>query len=423
MNPRFVSPLLFLCSLLAAPAAIVRGPYLQSATPTSIVVRWRTDAPTASAVHYGPAGGAPDRVAEGEGPTTEHVVTLNDLTPDADCRYAIDGAGEHTFHTPPPAGPARPFRLWVLGDPGTGDDRARSVRDAYLDFTRDHRADLCLLLGDNAYPDGTDANYQRGFFDTYPDILASLPLWPSLGNHDTHSAKSGSQSGPYFEIFTVPTRGEAGGVPSGTEAYYSFNYANVHFISLDTSDSNRAPDGPMLKWLKADMAATKQLWIVAFFHHPPYTKGNHDSDDPRNHDLFEVRNQILPMLEAGGVDLILAGHSHVYERSGFVDGYYGTSADFDAARDLKQTGTGRPEEGGAYVKPLARTPHAGEVVVVAGSSGKVPPPKGATLDHPVMVCAYRELGSLVIDVDGPLIDVRFLTGGGTLHDHFQLRKE
>ena len=67
-----------------------------------------------------------------------------------------------------------------------------------------------------------------------------------------------TQSGVYYDIFTLPTRGQAGGLASGTEAYYSFNYANIHFICLDSHDSDRSTDGAMMQWLKADLAATRR---------------------------------------------------------------------------------------------------------------------------------------------------------------------
>ena len=67
----------------------------------------------------------------------------------------------------------------------------------------------------------------------------------------------------------MPTNGEAGGEPSGTEAYYSFDYANAHFIVLDSMDSARTSGSAMLTWLQADLAGTTQEWVITLFHHPP----------------------------------------------------------------------------------------------------------------------------------------------------------
>src|SRR5690606_28655174 len=112
--------------------------------------------------------------------------------------------------------------------------------------------DMWLMLGDNAYNDGTDAQFQAAVFDMYPTFLRQSPLWSTLGNHEYHTA----QATPYFDLHTFPIGGEAGGVPSGTEKYYSFDYGNVHFICLDSMSSDRSPNGPMATWLKEDLEST-----------------------------------------------------------------------------------------------------------------------------------------------------------------------
>ncbi|MBC7367217.1 MAG: metallophosphoesterase family protein [Undibacterium sp.] len=321
---------------LHAATSVVRGPYLQSATPTSLVIRWRTDNADTSYVRHRLAKDQLTLTTKAERVTTEHVVQLNGLQPGAKYFYAVGGAPEkpnadgdekplkapvYSFTAPPPVGPAKPTRVWVLGDPGTKNAAQLAVRDAYNKFAADLPADLWLMLGDNAYPDGTDYDYQKAVFEIYPETLRTRPLRPALGNHDGHSANSDTQSGPYYDFFTLPTRGQAGGVASGTEAYYAFDYANIHFICLDSHHTERTADGAMMQWLKADLAATTREWIVTFFHQPTYTKGTHDSD--RERQLIEMRQVFLPVVEAGGVDFILTGHSHVYERSFLIDGHYG----------------------------------------------------------------------------------------------------
>lgn len=426
-----------LCALapasLFAATTIVRGPYLQSATPTSLVVRWRTDATEASVVNYGLARDALTLTAKAQGVGTEHVVQLEGLQPGTRYFYAVGAGARKTaggedvpprgqisaFTTPPPVGQAKPTRIWVLGDPGTKNDIQRAVRDVYYKFTGSRGTDLWLLLGDNAYPDGTDADYQKAIFEIYPETLRTSPVWSTLGNHDGHSANSATQSGVYYDIFTLPTRGQAGGVPSGTEAYYSFDYANIHFICLDSHDSPRTLDGAMMQWLQADLAATARDWIIAFFHHPPYTKGTHDSD--RESALREMRQVFMPALETGGVDLVLTGHSHVYERSPLLDGHYGLSATFDPAAHVKQGGNGRADGDGVYRKPRRRAAHDGEVSVVTGSAGHASS-KPVPLNHPAMVVSYNEPGSTVVDVDGLRLDLVFLNDQGEKRDWFSIEK-
>jgi hypothetical protein len=416
---------------VAAPS-LIRGPYLQSASPNSVVVRWRTDHAGTSMVKYGLAPDQLTWTARSHGVLTEHIVALSDLSPATRYYYQIGsaepeakplaGGSSLAFTTPPVAGPSVPARIWVLGDPGTANSAQARVRDAALSFMGTRPPDSILLLGDNAYPDGTDAEYQRAIFDMYSGILRTTPVWPALGNHDARSAGSITQSGVYYDIFTLPTLGQAGGVSSGTEAYYSFDYANIHFICLDSQDTDRRPDGAMMQWLQADLAMTKRDWIIVFFHHPTYTKGTHDSDVEKDSGgrMKDMRVHFMPVLEAGGVDLVLTGHSHVYERSWFIDGHYDVSATFDSAVHIKQAGNGRADGDGAYRKKAGRVAHAGEVSVVAGSSGKT---SEGPLNHPAMVVSLAELGSVVIDVDGPKLELAFINDAGVKRDWFTILKD
>ena len=165
----------------------------------------------------------------------------------------------------------------------------------------------------------------------YPEMLRKTVLWPAYGNHDGSAADAATNTGPYYDIFTLPKQAEAGGVASGTEAYYSFDYANIHFVELESYETDRSPTGPMLTWLQRDLAANTQPWVIVFFHHPPYSKGSHNSDTEI--ELIEMRQNALPILENFGVDLVLSGHSHSYERSFLLDSHYGDSTPSDA--DLK----------------------------------------------------------------------------------------
>lgn len=420
--------------LLAAPSpaqSVTRGPYLQLAAPSSAVVRWRTDLPTDSRVRYGASTATLTSFTDALAPVTEHAVELAGLAPDTTYFYSVGTtgaalAGAETSYflvTAPAAGTAKPTRIWVLGDPGVAGlgpafaaDQA-SVRDAYAAYAGTRHTDLWLLLGDNAYPSGTDAEYQAGFFDVYPEMLRKSPVWPTPGNHDYESASAAAQSGPYYDAFTLPTDAKAGGLPSGTEAYYSFDYGNIHFVSLDSFGSPRSPTGAMMTWLAADLAATRQDWIIAYWHHPPYSR-DHDSD--REPQLVEMRESALPILEQHGVDLVLTGHSHSYERSFLIRGHFGPSSTF-APSMLLDRGDGRIAGTGPYRKPT-EGPLAGRgtVHVVTGSAGQV---SGGNLNHPVMRASFNDvLGSVALDVDGGRLDAVFLDNAGAVRDSFTIVK-
>jgi Calcineurin-like phosphoesterase/Purple acid Phosphatase, N-terminal domain len=411
--------------LIGTPVIVTRGPYLQSGTSSSVRIRWRTSTATNSRVRYGTTAANLDLTADDGAITTEHEIALTGLSAATTYSYSIGttadvlaGDGSYFFVTSPLSNAASnatgTTRIWVLGDSGTANADAAAVRDAYYAFTGAVHTNLWLMLGDNAYVGGTDAEYQGAVFDMYPTMLRKSVLWPTIGNHDTAQATTVPPTLPYFQIFSLPAAAEAGGLASGTEKYYSFDYANIHFVCLDSMTSARSPVGPMLTWLQNDLAATTKQWIIAFWHHPPYSKGSHDSDVEI--ELREMRQNALPILEDYGVDLVLSGHSHSYERSYLIDSHYGPSTQFISAMK-KDGGSGRPGDTGPYRKETA--PHNGAVYAVAGTSGQIAP---GELNHPAMFISMSNLGSLVLDVTGNRADVKFIRETGAVGDSFTIVK-
>ncbi len=427
----------------AAAATVERGPYLQIATATSIVLRWRTegaDPATTSVVNYGTTLGALGSSADaapqqavvlGTGnvdrTVTEHEVALTGLAPNTRYYYDVGdesgvnagGDATYSFVTPPIVGAAQATRIWAIGDSGTANSDAMAVRDAYKAkvAAEGRPTDLWLMLGDNAYNDGKDYQYQAAVFDMYPEILRQAPVWPTRGNHDkAFESPNDGANAAYYDIFTLPTAGEAGGLSSGTEAYYSFDHANIHFIVLDSFGSSNAPGSAMLSWLENDLMSTSQDWVIAYWHHPPYTKGSHNSDTESR--LIEMRENALPILEEYGVDLVLGGHSHSYERSFLLTGHYDVSGTL-APSMILDNGDGREGGDGAYFKdgsaPLAND---GAVYTVAGSSGKAT--GSGSLNHPAMFYSIKNLGSVVLDIDGNRLDAVFISQTGAVLDSFTM---
>jgi len=405
---------------------LTRGAYLQQAGPTTMTVRWRSSQAIAGRVQYGAAPASLTSSASEGAAVTDHEVTLTGLTPNTTYYYNIGSAYDtlaggdtaHKFTTPPTAGTTPNTRVWVLGDAGTGTSSQTSVRDAFYTWTGARDPNFVLQLGDNAYNSGLDSEFQSNVFNIYGSLMHRVPFWSCLGNHETNQATAYVDTYPYFSIYTFPKNGECGGVASGTEHYYSFDYGNVHFISLDSMTASRASNGAMATWVTNDLASTTATWIVAFFHHPPYTKGSHDSDTET--ELIEMRTNLLPILEAGGVDLVLCGHSHCYERSYLLDGHYGLSTTLTAAMK-KNAGDGRVGGNGAYVKPLyGNRSHFGAVYTVAGSAGQT---SGGSLNHPAHFISLNNLGSLVLDVSGTRLDATFLRETGVSNDTFTIVKQ
>jgi hypothetical protein len=400
------------------PIALLRGPYLQVGTPTSGIIRWRTDLESDSVIHYGTDADLLTNVVVDSSQTNEHVIQISGLEIDTKYYYSIGSSAQplasgtdYWFKTSPIPGRRKSTRIWALGDSGTANQNARNVRDAYYAFAATNGpANIWLMLGDNAYNSGLDTEYQAAVFNMYPDTLRNLFLWPTIGNHESAQAFTAADF-PYLHIFTLPKNGEAGGIASGSPRYYSFDYAHIHFICLDSMTSGRTTNTAMVQWLVNDLAAATAEWTIAFFHHPPYTRGNHNSDAET--ELIEIRQNVLPILEANGVDLVLCGHSHDLERSYLLHGHYGLSSTLTSAMKI-DGGSGREDGSGAYRK---NSLGQGVVYTVAGSSGQI---TGGQLNHPAHFISINELGSLVIDVNDNRLDVRFLATNGVSRDYFTI---
>jgi PKD repeat protein len=247
------------------------------------------------------------------------------------------------------------------------------------------------------YNDGDWADYDPKFFRPYAELFRTTTFWPTLGNHVT-STENGA---PYFDAFYLPTASGAPGVPSGTEHYYSFDHGMAHFVCLDSEATSSTPGGAMHAWADADLAharARGKRWLVVFLHHPPYSRGTHDSTSES--ELIRLHDNLVPLFESHDVDLVLSGHSHVYERSFLARDDAILQADV-----AEYTKVGSPD---------------GTVYMVTGCGGKS---GSGPLDHPLMARSYGSvLGFNVMDVSWEELRGRFIEDDGRTTDLFTLRK-
>lgn len=421
----------FINSHLFAQSELIRGPYLNTGTPESMVIRWRSAASEVGVVAYGTDMNSLTDTLADESSTTEHELNVIGLSPNTTYYYSVGTADttytpaveDYYFRTSPEHGTDQPIRIWAIGDFGNGSQAQLDVKTGYTHHFGDVHTDVWMWLGDNAYGDGTDQEYQENVFEVYPEVLRNSVVWPCPGNHDYGSIDI-FNNGPYFDIMTLPTNGEAGGVPSGEEGYFSFDYGNIHFLSLNTEYLLYIATGgtPFQNWLEQDLQNTNADWIVAFFHQPPYSKGTHDSDDAFSRPFF-MRQNVLPLLEEYGVDLVLNGHSHSYERSYLINGHYGTSSTWNPTTMLINGTNGNPNDGNSYQKYYdGDDPNLGAVYAVVGCSGQ----KGdgdSPLDHPVMYMSTEDYhGSMVIDVNDLELNAKFIDTAGMVLDEFVILK-
>ena len=425
-----------------------RAPYVQLTTEESATIVWRNGSVINASVRIGTSVENLDIVLKGSkiltravgekdksgqplwtgavatmapADTVQFEATLSGLKPDTIYYYAIyDGEKRLTeshasyhFKTHPKVGDKGDTRFWVVGDSGRGSIEQRKVHGAMIKFLESKpgpvRLNGYLHVGDMAYGSGRDKEFSDKFFGIYEPTLRNTTCWASMGNHEGYTANGKTQKGPFYDAYVLPKKAEAGGLASGTEAYYSFDYGNVHFICLNSHDLDRKTSGAMAQWLKADLEKTKADWLVAFWHHPAYTKGSHDSD--KEHQLIEMREHIMPILESGGIDVIYTGHSHIYERSMLIDGAYHTPSIAEGV--VLDDGDGDPNGDGSYKKSEGLKPNNGTVHIVAGNGGTGLRKSG---DHVLMSKIILRHGSVVMETKGNKMWINMVDSEGVSLD-------
>ena len=418
---------------------LVQGPYLQMGNGSAVTLRWRTDMTSDSKISVGTTAGTYTTSATNSTSTAEHEVRIAGLSPDRKYYYSfgsstqtLQAGSANFFTTAPPASTIRKIRVAAFGDCGTNANGFQSgTLSAYQAYVGSNPAELMLLLGDNAYSSGTDGEYTSKFFNIYSgNILKNHILFPAPGNHDyaSSSSRQADHDIPYYSLFTLPSAAECGGVASGTEAFYSYNWGNIHFLSLDSygfeSGSTRLYDtlGPQVTWVKKDLAANTSKWTIAYWHHPPFTMGSHNSDSES--ELVKIRQNFIRILERYGVDMVLCGHSHDYERSYLLRGYYGNESSFDVSTSAV-TGSSGYYDGSSNSCPYnIKSGHVnhGTVYVVAGSSGNDGGVQSG-YPHNALPFAVDDGGLLYFEVENNRLDAKFIRRDGVIADKFTILKD
>jgi PKD repeat protein len=154
--------------------------------------------------------------------------------------------------------------------------------------------DAVLALGDLAYEDGTATQFQNCYDPTWGRHKAKTR--PAPGNHEYHTANAAG----YFSYFGAAANPDGGG-----QSYYSFNLGEWHILSLD-SNIPVSPGSPQLTWIGQDLAANPKACSLAYWHHPVFSSGLHGNSS--------LMRDVWRVLDSAGVDVVLVGHDHTYER-------------------------------------------------------------------------------------------------------------
>ena len=357
-----------------------KRPYLQAPSRRAVTLMWTTRKPgpftvrcetegeparttrtraEIETVEFLPAPESTEGAVEIAPPVKEYVyaVQLRNLSPGKRYAYRVESgavAAEGTFLTHPAK--ERAFTFIAYGDSRTQAEVHRKVVSCFAQ----HRPAFVVHTGDFVTT-GAFREWGREFFAPLADVIRNVPVWPARGNHE------GSEV--FRQCFSLP----------GKELWYSFDYANAHFVCLD-SGTGGADRAEMLAWCERDLAKSKARWKFVYHHHPSYDVGSH-------HTRWG-RGDFVPLFRKHGVDVVFSGHSHSYQR------FYPmiTPGENDAHPITYVTCAG----GGAPLHRVEMDPHCAV---------------GAHKYHYV-----------VLRVDGDVLTARALTPEGDEIDAFTIRK-
>jgi hypothetical protein len=284
---------------------IRRQPYLQQVTTSSAMVGWvsvhpeshpdgeRVDVTTADGSPVMSAPGVVERTVVRSAGEQQMWARISGLEPDTIYCYALAEPGGMLserigFRTAPASDSARPIRFLAFGDSGGGNGDQRAL----FQHMKDVPFELMIHTGDLAYDNGTIGELEDTVFEIYGELFRHIPFYPAPGNHDHET----EHAAPFRAVFALPG--------DGGEQWYSFDWGRIHFAALDTE----ADYATQAAWLDQDLARTALPWKIVYLHKPPYSSGDHGSD-------LALRAALAPVLERRGVQLVLAGHDHDYERT------------------------------------------------------------------------------------------------------------
>ena len=186
-------------------------------------------------------------------------------------------------------------RFAVIGDNGTGDSPEFQIAQEMEAYRKTVGFDFVTMMGDNIYGGHKPKDFEQKFEQPYKPLLdAGVKFYACLGNHDVSN-----------EVLYKPLN-------MNGQHYYSFKKGEVQFFVLDSNYM----DSKQLDWIEQQLSGSSAKWKIAYFHHPLYSDGRFHGPD------LDLRKQLMPIFEKYGVNVVLSGHEHVYERFKPEEGIY-----------------------------------------------------------------------------------------------------
>ncbi len=319
---------------VAAAPSITKGPYLQGLSTTAVVIKLELDVPGDASVEIlGPEGDAGPRpsakVASAEA-RRFHALRVQGLSPATSYEYRVRvggaAAAEAGRFTTAPAD-TRPFRFLLYGDNRSD----ASTHAAVVRALEKVESDFLVHTGDMVLSGADEADW-AAFFSAESHLLRDRCLYAAIGNHELYGPERVGESA-FLRYFGAPPADGA----DRPRLYATFRWSNTRFFLLNAMDDWT---GPERDWLRKELdLAASEVGLahrIVVLHHGPFSSGRHGA----NARLAD--GGILEAMRAGKVDLVLAGHDHVYERGQGAGLKYVVSGGagaplYQRGRDAKET--------------------------------------------------------------------------------------
>jgi predicted phosphodiesterase len=287
----------------------LKKPYLTHIKKHGITISWETNSATRGRVDIYDDRGSLIHRRTTESVQSLHEMRVRNLNKDTSYHYEVHAwhddeeenqhivSEKRTFKTAP--SDDAEFDFLFYGDSRYLTDVHSRLAERMLQDAKENDINLVLHAGDIVNQGFIWEQWQQNFFAPAEELIAQLPIVPVPGNHELNTKL-------YYDYFDLP----------GNEAWYHFRYGIADIYALN-SNVDYGPQSEQYKWLQTQLATQTGRWKIVMLHHPPYSCAIGRKKEGQN-----LVRDIVPLLEAYGVDVVLLGHDHVYGRSANINGVH-----------------------------------------------------------------------------------------------------
>jgi Calcineurin-like phosphoesterase len=304
--------------------------YVGQIETRSVLLAWGTAAGTGNTIGRASTshGLASVRVGAKTEETDRNWARIDGLEPDTSYAYQVRVKGQKIGEGQVRTYPERASKLafLVMGDYGNGSSAQYALAKVMTEEIArrrdsDNPVRFILTTGDNIYADGSlwflifrsgdeDWHWEPKFFQPYERVIAEIPFYPTLGNHDGNTSENHGDLPVYLDNFFFPQNKPA--------RWYTFSYGGLaDFFAMDTTDNTEwgfpraaySANGEQFRWLRGTLGGSRAPWKIPYFHHPPFNAG------PGHGASLDLLGHFVELFARSGVRVVFSGHEHNFQFS------------------------------------------------------------------------------------------------------------